>query len=146
MATKISKAVNTIPDKNQKITDSQCHFAIQNIIPITNNAPISEKYNANVVKVGIPKLSKGRKNVEVKLLRANIDNAEEIHDMQEEAFRELLEKYQDFDTNPGNENVEKVEARFKQNFTFYYFICSGQQKVGAVRVVDIKEAGKNKRL
>ncbi len=146
MATKISKAVNTIPDKNQKITDSQCHFAIQNIIPITNNAPISEKYNANVVKVGISKLSKGRKNVEVKLLRANIDNAEEIHDMQEEAFRELLEKYQDFDTNPGNENVEKVEARLKQNFTFYYFICSGQQKVGAVRVVDIKEAGKNKRL
>ncbi len=84
--------------------------------------------------------------MEVKLLRANIDNAEEIHDMQEEAFRELLEKYQDFDTNPGNENVEKVEARLKQNFTFYYFICIGQQKVGAVRVVDIKEAGKNKRL
>ena len=26
------------------------------------------------------------------------------------AFKELLEKYQDFGTNPGNESVEKVEA------------------------------------
>lgn len=51
--------------------------------------------------------------VEVKLLRANISDAKEIHAMQVEAFRKLLEKYQDFDTNPGNESVEKVEARLK---------------------------------
>lgn len=84
--------------------------------------------------------------VEVKLLRANISDAKEIHAMQVEAFKELLEKYQDFDTNPGNESVEKVEARLKQDFTFYYFICIGQQKAGAIRVVDKKEAGKNKRI
>ena len=45
--------------------------------------------------------------MEVKLLRANINNAKEIHTMQVEAFKELLEKYQDFDTSPANENVEK---------------------------------------
>lgn len=84
--------------------------------------------------------------VEVKLLRANISDAKEIHAMQVEAFRKLLEKYQDFDTNPRNESVEKVEARLKQDFTFYYFICIGQQKVGAIRIVDKKEAGKNKRI
>lgn len=60
--------------------------------------------------------------MEVKLLRANISDAKEIHAMQVEAFKELLEKYQDFDTNPGSESVEKVEARLKQDFTFYYFI------------------------
>lgn len=84
--------------------------------------------------------------MEIELLRANIGDAKELHTMQVKAFKELLEKYQDFDTNPGNESVEKVEARLKQDFTFYYFICIGQQKVGAVRVVDKKEAVKNKRI
>lgn len=84
--------------------------------------------------------------MEIELLRANISDAKELHTMQVKAFKELLEKYQDFDTNPGNESVEKIEARLKQDFTFYYFICIGQQKVGAVRVVDKKEAVKNKRI
>lgn len=84
--------------------------------------------------------------MEVILSRANIGNAKEIHAMQVEAFKELLEKYQDFDTNPGNESVEKVEMRLKQDFTFFYFICIGQKKVGAIRIVDQKEEGKNKRI
>lgn len=84
--------------------------------------------------------------MEITLLRATIDDAKELHAMQVEAFKELLEKYQDFDTNPGNENVEKVEARLKQDFTFYYFICIGQQKAGAIRIVDMKVNGKNKRI
>ena len=82
----------------------------------------------------------------VELLRANIGDAKELHAMQVKAFKELLEKYQDFNTSPANENVEKVEARLKQDFTFYYFICIGQQKVGAIRIVDKKETGKNKRI
>lgn len=84
--------------------------------------------------------------MEVKLLRADIGDAKEIHAMQVEAFKELLEKYQDFDTNPGNESVERVEARLEQDFTFFYFICIGQQKVGAIRIVDKKEVGNNKRI
>ena len=84
--------------------------------------------------------------MEITLLRANIDDAKELHAMQIKAFKELLKKYQDFDTNPGNESVEKVEARLKQDFTFYYFICIGQEKVGAIRIVDQKETGKNKRI
>lgn len=83
---------------------------------------------------------------EIKLLRAHVDDAKKLHAMQVEAFGELLEKYQDFDTNPANESVEKVEARLKQNFTFFYFICVGQQKAGAVRVVDRKEASTGKRI
>lgn len=41
------------------------------------------------------------------LSRADIDNAKEIHAMQVETFKELLEKYQDFDTSPANENIEQ---------------------------------------
>lgn len=85
-------------------------------------------------------------SMKVELLRANINDAKELHAMQVKAFKPLLEKYQDFDTNPANESVEKVEARLKQDFTFYYFICIGQQKVGAIRIVDKKENGKNKRI
>lgn len=84
--------------------------------------------------------------MEIKLVRADIDDAKELHTMQIEAFKSLLEKYQDFDTNPAGESVEKVEARLKQDVTYYYFICMGQQKVGAVRVVEQKEYGKNKRI
>ena len=84
--------------------------------------------------------------MKVELLRANISDAKELHAMQIKAFKKLLEKYQDYDTNPANESVEKIEARLKQDFTFYYFICFGQQKVGAIRIIDKKENGKNKRI
>lgn len=54
--------------------------------------------------------------MEVTLLRVNIDDAKELYAMQVDAFKELLEKYQDFDTNPANESMENVEARyFKQD-------------------------------
>ncbi|MCM1104097.1 MAG: GNAT family N-acetyltransferase [Clostridium sp.] len=85
-------------------------------------------------------------DTKVELLRANIGDAKELHVMQVRAFKKLLEKYQDFDTSPANESPERVEARLKQDFTFYYFICIGQQKVGAIRIVDKKETGKNKRI
>lgn len=65
-----------------------------------------------------------------------------MHKMQTEAFRELLDKYQDYDTSPANEAVEKVLFRLQQEFTCFYFICLGERKVGAVRVVDKKETGK----
>lgn len=48
--------------------------------------------------------------MEIKLFRATINGAKELHAMQIEAFRELLDKYRDFDTNPRNESVEKAGA------------------------------------
>ena len=84
--------------------------------------------------------------MEIKLMRANVDDAKELHAMQLESFRELFEKYQDFDTSPGNESVDKVETRLKQEFTYFYFICTNSQKAGAIRIVDKKESGKNKRI
>ncbi|MCI8356917.1 MAG: GNAT family N-acetyltransferase [Lachnospiraceae bacterium] len=58
----------------------------------------------------------------------------------------ILEKYQFFDTSPSYEYMLNVEARFIQEFTFYYFICIGPQKAGAVRIIDKKEKGENKRI
>ena len=87
-----------------------------------------------------------RMHMKIELLRADVNDAKEIHAMQIESFKELLEKYRDFDTSPGNEIAERVEARLKQDFTYYYFICVGAQKAGAIRIVDKKEDGKNKRI
>ncbi len=81
--------------------------------------------------------------MEIKLLRADISDAKELHAMQVESFRELLVKYQDYETNPANEDISKIESRLSQDGSYYYFICLGQQKVGAVRVIDHKQAGKS---
>lgn len=84
--------------------------------------------------------------MKVKLLQITIEDTKELHSMQIKAFKELLDKYQDFDINPGNENVENVKKRLEQPFTYYYFICVNSQKVGAIRIVDKKETGKRKRI
>lgn len=83
--------------------------------------------------------------MEICLVRASLENSEEIWKMQKEAFEELFEKYQDFETNPANESIEKTIFRLKQPDTYFYFIQLDEKKVGAVRVVDSKD-GNPKRI
>lgn len=47
--------------------------------------------------------------MDLKLLRANREDAKELHAMQVKAFGELFAKYQDFDTNSANESMGNVE-------------------------------------
>jgi len=82
----------------------------------------------------------------IQLVRASIDDAQRIWRMQVEAFAPLLETYQDVETNPASEPVDKVIMRLKQPFTYYYLIDVAGETVGAIRVVDKREAGKNKRI
>ena len=65
--------------------------------------------------------------------------------MQVEAFQVLLDKYQDFDTSPASEPVDKVLARFEQPWTTYFFIMANGEKTGVIRVVDKKD-GSRKRI
>lgn len=80
------------------------------------------------------------------MIRANINDAENIWKMQVEAFSKLYEKYQDTETCPATEPLEKVMARLQQPFTYYYFIEYDGIVTGAMRVVDKKEAGAAKRI
>ena len=73
----------------------------------------------------------------VSLCKASIDDAMLIHQMQVEAFMPLLEKYQDYDTNPANESLEKTITRFNQPFTEYYLIKYFEDIVGGIRVVKL---------
>ena len=72
----------------------------------------------------------------VELVRASIADAETIWRMQRIAFAELLERYEDFDTNPGNEPLEKVLWRLSLPATYFYFIRVDGVNAGAIRVID----------
>jgi GNAT superfamily N-acetyltransferase len=81
----------------------------------------------------------------MKLIRANISDCEKIWKMQKKAFADLLEKYQDYETSPANEPVEKIKAKLLDNFTYFYFIYDDDALVGAVRVVH-RNDGSRKRI
>lgn len=82
----------------------------------------------------------------IELMQATESDAVEIWTMQKTAFAELLTKYQDFDTNPANEPLEKVIMRLNQPFTYFYFIVLNGKKVGAIRVVDKKSNNEFKHI
>lgn len=44
--------------------------------------------------------------------------------MQTGAFSDLLERYQDYETSPGNEAKERIEAKLSQEFTYFYYILT----------------------
>ena len=80
--------------------------------------------------------------MDIQLIRATVKDVKLIWKMQVEAFLPLLCKYQDMDTSPANEPVEKVIKRLEQNETYFYLIKSGGVNVGAIRVVDKKNGRK----
>lgn len=81
----------------------------------------------------------------IELRQAKRDDMQTIWQMQVEAFKGLLETYQDYDLSPAAERLEKVMARFEQPWTTYFFIVADGVNVGAVRVVDKKD-GSRKRI
>ncbi|SFB22026.1 Acetyltransferase (GNAT) family protein [Cohnella sp. OV330] len=80
-------------------------------------------------------LDEGHDQFSVGLVRADIQDASLIHEMQIRAFMPLLRKYEDFDTNPANEKVERIVERLQQPFTEYYLIVLSSLSVGAIRIV-----------
>ena len=81
----------------------------------------------------------------MKLVRVGAECALQLWEMQRRSFTELFLKYRDYETNPANESVSKIEERLKQPFTYYYRILDGENVVGAIRVVDKKD-GSRKRI
>lgn len=82
---------------------------------------------------------------EIKLVRASVSDAETIWEMQRAAFAELLEKYEDYETSPANEPLDKTVNRLNSPESYFYFIRVGSENVGAIRVVD-KKNGDDKRI
>ena len=82
---------------------------------------------------------------EVTLRKAAHEDIRKVWKMQTEAFRGILEKYRDYDTNPAAESVERVTARFDMPGSIYYFIEAEGEDVGVIRVIDLKD-GTRKRI
>ena len=82
----------------------------------------------------------------MKLIKIGIDDAEKLWKMQVKAFQGLYEKYQDAETSPATETIDKIIMRLNQPFTYYYFIEANGVIAGAVRVIDKQEEGKAKRI
>lgn len=88
-------------------------------------------------------LADGKKaDMEISLKKAVLNDSTEIHKMQLTCFKPLLEKYRDFDTNPGNEPVERVMARIQQEYTDYYLIKMGESSIGGIRIVKLENGRK----
>jgi len=60
--------------------------------------------------------------MKIDLIRIGIDDAEKLWKMQVKAFEDLYKKYQDTETSPATEKVEKIIMRLEQPFTYYYFL------------------------
>ena len=81
----------------------------------------------------------------IKLVRISVEDTEKLWKMQVQAFQKLLDKYQDFDTNPANETKENIKTKLLQEYTFFYYIYEENNIVGAIRVIDRRD-GSRKRV
>ena len=70
--------------------------------------------------------------IELKLVTEG--EAECLHRLQVEAFMPLYEKYQDDDTSPAKESLERVTEKIIEDNSDFYFIVFHGEKVGGVRV------------
>lgn len=81
----------------------------------------------------------------VKLQKANREDMHELWEMQVDAFKDLLDKYQDYDMSPAAESYERILQKYDFTGTIYYFIIADGIKVGGIRVID-KMDGSRKRI
>jgi len=72
-------------------------------------------------------------NVHIK--KATVEDSEKIHKMQIVAYKPFLEKYEDYDTNPGSETLERVQERFSFDCVDQYLIFTNSENIGYIRIV-----------
>ena len=87
-----------------------------------------------------------RDNPDVQLIRVGCKRADLIWQMQKAAFAESYAKYQDTQTNPAAEPLDKIFSRLQQPATYYYLIEHGNEIAGAIRIVDQKDPKVYKRI
>lgn len=82
----------------------------------------------------------------IQLVKATLQDAHKLWKMQVDSFMSLYEKYQDTDTSPATESIEKVIWRLEQSHTYFYFIMAEDTYVGAIRIIDDKKENIRKRI
>ena len=82
----------------------------------------------------------------MKLIKANLNDAQNLWKMQVEAFSELYERYNDTETSPATEKIDKTINRLSDPDTSYYYITVDNNIVGAIRVADPIDKSIRKRI
>lgn len=72
----------------------------------------------------------------ISLKKAEYDDCPLIHSIQLKSFAVMLQKYDDYESSPAAESVDRIQQRFRQPYTDYYLICAGEETVGMLRVCD----------
>lgn len=69
----------------------------------------------------------------IELEKATVEQAEKWLELQKEAYAPLLEKYQDYETSPATETLERVIERMRAPQRDHFFITKDGEFVGGVR-------------
>ncbi|MFC4560172.1 GNAT family N-acetyltransferase [Virgibacillus kekensis] len=72
--------------------------------------------------------------MEVRLKKATVKDAPAILDIQVTAFMPMLKKYKDYESNPANENIERVITRINNPKGGFYKILANNILAGAICV------------
>lgn len=76
---------------------------------------------------------------DVRLRKAGLRDAELLHSMMVRCFQPFLERYEDYDTSPAAEPLEKTVRRLEDPATDYYLVLEGEEPIGGVRTVAIEQ-------
>ncbi|WP_369900155.1 GNAT family N-acetyltransferase [Bacillus manliponensis] len=75
----------------------------------------------------------------IRLIKATESDATAIFDMQKIAFLPLLETYKDYDTNPANEQIDRVISRIHRPNGGFYKIIFDDLLVGAIGIYAVEK-------
>lgn len=82
----------------------------------------------------------------ITLRKAGLADAELIHSMQIEAFKPLLDKYQDYDYSPATETLERTVYRISLPIADHWLILLDGAPIGAIGIGRYESCCKLKRL
>ena len=78
----------------------------------------------------------------IQLSKVSVDDAQQLWQMQKTAFSELLARYQDTETNPACETLERVREKLAQPDSSFYWIKWEEKLVGGIRIAARKNESK----
>lgn len=70
--------------------------------------------------------------MKLKIIRSTVDEANILLDIQKEAFSEDLERYQDYNTSPATESIERLRNKIINSF--HYTIFLDDEIIGGIEV------------
>ena len=71
----------------------------------------------------------------ISLRKATVADCELLHGMKRKSFKPILDKYQDYATNPGAEPIERTRRRLCEPNSDFYLIQLDDADIGAIRIV-----------